>query len=1157
MGEEELLAALQDFIRRWAVPSTNAYSLTSLRQYGKNAQPGNTEYRGQLARLKRDLTETGLADRIFQRYRGVAAPGASRAEQAAEAKRVARLAKQEEAQRVASSKVDDFLKRWGGYGSTSVMPQRGAAPGSSLLEWGREKHALKLPEFEAAFTDVTRLARMGGDPVAMMQDLAGAPRHLINWRPTPVDFSTAGGPLDLAALESGVRDVEARTTARARRLGVFPKGFKSPLVPGGRQLGWAVNDEVRADLARAWGIESVLDQIGAPSVVKPGEQTAAGLVYVGDPAKAEGRAYMRFAIEREELMETQDPRLIYKALVTLQDRTERTAMYGTGPAQRYLLSGQQPTWDTVQQVMRQRDLFRNGGGIAADPKAYSLVFDLETMSLQPEHGIREISARFIDDAGNEVREAINIHLAHGMHGLGAHGRPLHEVYGIQPSQLRPQSEYIKSVTEFFEAANDAKFVIAQNNNFDIGMLARVKDEAMYDLGMRLIKRGQEAVGPEEEMALRLAKATNLFFEGVGTDRYIDTSAHLKLIFSKLDGRTVSVASELEKLGDMKQYSVANAMLQTSALDDILAHGLATPAEVQEQLGGALHSGFVDTWWTKHLVTLIKKAEAGEDVLRPQELGSDELLGRLNVGLTEPLTRVGLREKFTQGSAYTITSTHLQPKDLKMLEDMDIISRADRLSGRMKITPLDQMMLLQRHATYDPVTKAWQKAGGGFLGPSAKNADLNQVDAMKVRGKWDEFATKHSLMLKSGRINPMADFYAAADEYGAFQKTLEDANIPFARMSMTERMLSTALGRGRVEGLSAAENQVRRALGEVAPVLYWQTFAGLEGQKGVGKFGVNAVIAPDLLKRIGLYDEDSLLSVSPFEYSAGGPKDFALTLDLISQDKDEGTRQIQDIISRLQGLTDDEKALYGVTEQSLDDLGTALRATGHTAGIQIGTIGGGTGTTEATAAFHAFDSIDATVDRTRGRFVVGRLGEMVEGTGGQKYLRTTGFFSSAGGVLDREHAAMLEETKRLAGGTDEMYKAISGDPRLLAELGEKPRHAGPLADFFVDAYNKARPHLTGKKMGIAAGLGAAAFFFYKASRPKPGQEVMEQQAFEDANFYGRYRSDMGQPYKEPIALMHQKPDPLETAHIPSYLHDNKTRHHEMGASKNNHLYAGAY
>jgi len=41
------------------------------------------------------------------------------------------------------------------------------------------------------------------------------------------------------------------------------------------------------------------------------------------------------------------------------------------------------------------------------------------------------------------------------------------------------------------------------------------------------------------------------------------------------------------------------------------------------------------------------------------------------------------------------------------------------------------------------------------------------------------------------------------------------------------------------------------------------------------------------------------------------------------------------------------------------------------------------------------------------------------------------------------------------------------------------------------------------------------------------------------------------------MINQRPDPLETAHLPSYLHDNKTRHHEMGANKNQHLYAGAY
>ena len=112
-----------------------------------------------------------------------------------------------------------------------------------------------------------------------------------------------------------------------------------------------------------------------------------------------------------------------------------------------------------------------------------------------------------------------------------------------------------------------------------------------------------------------------------------------------------------------------------------------------------------------------------------------------------------------------------------------------------------------------------------------------------------------------------------------------------------------------------------------------------------------------------------------------------------------------------------------------------------------------------------------------------------------------------------------------------------------------KEGGRMTKFVIDQPKLAR------KMSIAGiGIGALAALLRDNEKDQRLEEPFQFAGYEEAGEYERYKASIGE-YAEPgfQSAPVSTTDPFATAGAVQYLHDNKTRSHQMGSRKYDHLY----
>lgn len=739
---------------------------------------------------------------------------------------------------------------------------------------------------------------------------------------------------------------------------------------------------------------------------------------------------------------------------------------------------------------------QRAGGLADFGKS-AVVFDVETPSLDVEEGIRQLSARFYDEAGKELTDdAINIHLKSPTMNLGYFGEDSFEqVQATLGGKVLKDEEVGEALKDFFIKSNRHQNLVAHNAAFDVGML----EEMLKD------KRVSGLLSRDAEFQ----EAVKTFFGRTQTTALVDTLAHARWLI----GRGIGVAAE----DSGKQFSLENIILQSSFLDDIVrasTNASAAKEEIRSRLMN-LHAGEIDTWFTNQLRLMEAAAVHDPNVLRAIK-GED--VGSLVFDTAKE--REETRLKILRGGALTPFTN---------------VTSIDRLSPKFR-----DYLAKKGVTTDEEVEKYINKKHTTHL----EQMIFNTRDLAASSGEYSL-----ETLLKTGKTVPRKRIISPAD-WAETQKALREAKVPFAGLSSTEHQLSRAMGQmGKAAGESELAAKLRNQISGSLGIGAWKTheavnvFADTRGRSGIlamplemmkefegVKYGAGHLFETNLGKA-----EQTFASVSPFQY--GDQKRAALYLRPFEGLSDtEVANRMKVARSKLEEFALSGK--YGVTSENLESVTRALENSVLNAGVQIGI------NDNADALFDVAQALNIRVDKGRAPFVTALTDVTPEGI-----IHSTAMISTAGD--------QYKDAKYLPGITRDILSAKEArvnflrDPNLndvLAKHIVSEDAFGAAASRTADWMSeKILPHYTGKNVAIAAAAGVGYYLFRKHKKSQIYREELQPQPFENESDQKRYESSMPQT--------RFKSNPLASAGFVQALGAQSIGHTKMGPRKNANLFSG--
>lgn len=942
--------------------------------------------------------------------------------------------------------------------------------------------------------------------------------------------------------EAQVRTVEAWLDMKAK-LRDRPSHFFN--LPGGWDVTWDQLNQGNAQLMKAYGWDELINNVNpmtTPTYVLHGEA-------------AEGRAFGRYKISREAMLASDDPGLIALTQATFQHRPERAEGRLDARMQDIMpLSGTRMRWDTAERLMRQKNAgFANVGS--------RVVFDLETASLMPEHGIRQLSARFYDAQGNEIHH-INQHFDNPFSGMGHYGtdqlnnditfgqyiggadpddidslgRKKYQVPGVRYAD-QPFGE---AMEDFFLRAQGVKSLVGQNAAFDVGMLQGVMNTSLYN--------------DPSPRGVRFKAAVDDFFAKAQTDNFYDTAAHARMLMGEID-----IAPEFIGIGKGSTFSIENIFLQSTFLDDIVSTKIMKEDELNERLAKALHDADVDTLFTDLLFRL--QGKIYEDPQLHSKL--------LRSGAPTRLTKQMRQDIVDSGAATAITA--LPQSQLTRLIDMGILNPdGTKKMGQGAITALDQMMLLSRNLDLEA------------------DAGVSPIDLQFKTGIWSRYVKERNILSPTGfgRIGDKTPNFPQLGEFLAKQQEFAKAGMPFSGLSMMERLLSGIMGASESAGSTVLGNRLnrqRRILGELAPV-------GMIHKSNLRLLGRGNVAMPmeilQGLSEAGLLETSQiadwadnkaplLLGVSPFKSTLQDGKteirDVAFQVRNLfagEANSTERTEQVRKIAAHLQAMSDDVDQDFTIAPSLLEKLQERLIGSADP-NIQIGTLGGARGTPEGTLLYNVMDEMGQAVDRKVPFWVAPLMHDPEYLTAANEAIPELGagfhsvgpLLSTAGGdIFDEKHGkSILREVGKLRDFTEYSWKEASNDSRLMTSLLMEQTFGGGVARKTYEAAGKVADFIKNPiTLGAAAGAGIGYYLFNRHRKQEPYQDTFAGQGIESDDAYSRYKQDLGESPLPKLPLIERRGgDPLASAGTVGRLDQNKIGHTRMGPDKDSHLFSGAY
>jgi hypothetical protein len=1003
----------------------------------------------------------------------------------------------------------------------------------------------------------------------------------------------------------------------------------SPYLPGGRILRWPEQTELNALMNEGYGFNTLIDEMmrvhapftrtadGSWGAARSGKDLPGSFYWVQPHTPGETRAYGRIGVERSALLEREAPEMLYALSQTnIQYREERMNMMKAGKLRRlgqedwssvFVPSGTRPTLDSVRRLMKQRKHF-------LDEEGTKVIFDLETASLMPEHGIRQLSYRVINPAGKQTQKTLNFQNA--IMGLGHYSDTLEGIQGkivdgqIVRGGLLPQERMAEELTEFFSEAGSARYLIGQNAMFDVGMLQQIKQQDIWKHGERLLEGagGDEAtidkfirgLSGRDKAAVELHRAGTKFFETAHSDKFVDTAAHARILMAQVGGNRLEVAKEIAARGEAKLFSIENIVLQSSFLQDIVDQGLADKTEIQQMFTGGLHSADVDTFFTEKLAQLQSLVyhgapggpKDGQFLLRPKQLDQqmiDHIWGDSGI----PVPDVGtIRKMISSSRAITpftnLDMTTLKPAALETLKEIGGREWVDELvAGKRHITGFEHMMLLTRDmAVTSPAAAANEVVGG------VQDMTAAQKLAHKS-GLFSQFLKDRNILDEMGGLNPLAKL-PNEQEWKVASQQFGEAGYHFGGLSFGERMVSQLFSEASSAGNVDYEGAMK-ALANAAPVSIWRgsSLAAFPTRRAprIGAIPVEYLKAMEAAgehKGVRLLHGTQFaaaeegkavqfLSVSPFEYRDWrnrAVQDVGLSVrGAVASDPTQRDTQISAIIDWVRQheketlkLPEEKRA----SEEALERLAQGLKATGHTTGIQVATMAGQGGSKGATRVFNLLKHLGYDVDRASTGWALPYLFGRTLGEGKEAVTQigAAPAISAAGGLIGPGQPAtpkaatlmdnILEQNRRLKEGYAGFEREVLPDARILTQLnrGWDAKISGMAEKLPRWVTEYVTPQLRGRTAAIAGGAAALGYMWHRHKKNAAARDVMDRQEFEDPGFYARYKRSMDEPVPvTPIADRGRNMYALATADLPAYLDDSKIGHTNMSSDKYSHLFGG--
>lgn len=805
------------------------------------------------------------------------------------------------------------------------------------------------------------------------------------------------------------------------------------------------------------------------------------------------RPLMAYNISREKYLADDSFALTIESQLNRQFHIEDFSLGRKSAEEVYRTSGMPRSVLGLRNIHEQRISGLSGlGGSAA-------VFDVETPSLLREHGIRQLSARFYDDAGKEITEdAINIHINAKTMNLGYFGADTWEQARVGlGGRILKDNEVGEGLKDFFVKANRQKTLVAHNADFDVDMLRSMLSD----------KRVAHVLERDAEFQ----EAVKVFFARTETTDLFDTLAHARWLI----GRGIKVAAK----DSGKQFGLENIILQSTFIDDIVrraANQDVMKTEVRSRLR-TLHAGEIDTWFTEQLRQLEVAAAQGGDVLKPLERPSH--MGRLI--FADQAERAETRRAILQGGALTpfTNVTDLSRMSPRYITHM---ARKTGLNGdallkemeRNKTTHMEQMMFHTRNLS---------ATGSG---------DLTLKTLFDVR--------------KSISINKIT----SPAEWAETQEALRAAKVPFAGLSATERQMAHALGQmGQLPNETAAAYALRSHLSSTLGIGAWEThkavnlFSTSGGRSGIVAMPIEmikelegttvrggaSVFQTNLSGAAQSFGSVSAFGVGKQKRAALYVKPFEGLSDTKIQTR------LPTIEAKLRQFAETGK--YGVFEQDIPGIIRALENSSRNAGVQIGI------NNNAISVHQIQDELGLRVDRSKATFVTALGEETPEGI-----LPTYSSIASVGGQL--KDAESVTNITRDVLTSQQVHKRLesSTTEEALRKYAAMEDIADPVVARATQFMNeKILPHVSGRNIGLLAAAGVGYYLFHKNKKGQIYKEPLEPQEFESGRDRARYVSSMPQT--------RFKTNPLKTTGLVQALGANSIGHNRMGAQKDRHLYSG--
>lgn len=795
----------------------------------------------------------------------------------------------------------------------------------------------------------------------------------------------------------------------------------------------------------------------------------------------------------------------------------------------------------IPRVEHLRNLYNaNGKGIEAGKKVF--VFDTETLGLSTDaSSVREVSGLTMTRGANgfdiDTASLMTSHMNVSRSAYGAIKDPITSKIVRMDNYIRKSivggtsfehtvggEGFIKGVLPILQQMNSADYIAGHNVGFDIGQVITNAMKTSDYLNNKVVD------------GVNVKSLVDSIADKIGKGGVID-SLHMA---SEYFGNNLKLAPEFAKTGRASAFSLENIMLQTNLSSLIKSDD---PEFYKRFMSAGQHQADVDTNITAKLIDYISsgRLKAGtmtDKVLRRNTLTSYALTPISNIADPSHITKELFQQLAAEGGdSLTIrkigTGGKVPITDAGAWYDRLTAGDNDHFAS-MKVTPMEQH-IVSGQRVFDEVDE-----------PASLVSSLGQWSRLSKYGVKDEgFLNRMHTLFKGGYIPD-------DDVFGDFQKSMAKSGMPFAGISMEERVLTAGLATS-----SRRRSTLRDMFGDGE-----QRVVDYGDDLGVSRFAMRhkfqtafsgpAAIPLDVLKSaesakvIGtsfLSDDVQMLSLSTIE----GKQGVNLMADLSRKD----TENLMDWMGKiLEGGRDNP-----VMRQTLMDRGLDLASLGRMKsslldegnwehGINIGVLEGEAGK----QAYGVMKDLlqDSTRDSTKIPFRVGYMNDSLTGEKGEGVIRT------GAAILDRFKSA---DAKRAY--ARDLKVAESRTAKLTTELSDPLKRARASLNGYSSAERIAAKSdqiydIVTKKAPVVAGLAALVFGGYYIHTKHERQETYDASLDPMPIQSGGRRPPR---YFPPAASDQSGIDPLTYAGVVGNLNNNAIGHTQMGSRKHRGLFSG--